>query len=153
VVGVGSPLGDDAVAWEIVRQLQRQVSGSGMEFHVVEGGPGLLDVLDGRGTLILVDALAASGPPGSVHRFVWPELRLEALRPGSTHHLKPVEALRLAATLNLLPEQVVIWAISGERFEPPSELSPAVATALPEVVHRIAAELQAAAGQGAADHA
>ena len=62
VVGVGSPLGDDAVSWEVVRRLQQQMgAGSDIEFHEVEGGSGLLAVLDGCGSLVLVDALAIAG--------------------------------------------------------------------------------------------
>jgi hydrogenase maturation protease len=142
------------VAWEVVRQLQRREGWRGdIVFHVVEGGPGLLDVLDGRGTLVLVDALASSEPSGTIQRLEWPEPRLEALRPGTTHHLKPVEALRLAATLGLLPARVVIWAVTGESFDPQSGLSAAVAAAVPEAVRRITAELAVIEGGTVTDHA
>jgi hydrogenase maturation protease len=159
VVGVGSPLGDDAVAWEVVRQLQRHADwGSEIEFHVLEGSHQLLDILDGHGTLILVDALASpptlspkSGgegrvrgwTPGTIQRLEWPDSRLETLRPGTTHHLRPAETLQLAATLGLLPQSVVIWAIAGERFDPQTSLSQSVAAAVPEVVPQIVAELEA----------
>jgi hydrogenase maturation protease len=143
VVGVGSPWGDDAVAWEVVRQLQRQTTwGSAIEFHAVDGGQRLLDVLDGRGTLLLVDALAARLAPGTIQRLEWPDPRLEALRPGTTHHLRPAEALQLAATLGLLPPRVILWAITGECFDRQAGLSVAVAAAVPELVQRIVAELE-----------
>jgi Ni,Fe-hydrogenase maturation factor len=160
VVGVGSPFGDDAAAWEVVRQLQRQKEWGGeIEFHAVEGGHRLIDLLDGRGTLFLVDALAAfpsplsstiggegsvgAWTPGTIERLEWPDTRLEALRPGTTHHLRPAEALQLAAALNFLPARVVVWGIAGECFDPPSRLSPAVAAAVPLLVQQIVAELQA----------
>jgi hydrogenase maturation protease len=143
VVGVGSPSGDDAVAWEVVRQLQREKAWvSEIEFHAVQGGQGMLDLLDGRGTLLLVDALASRVAPGTIQRLDWPDRCLEALRAGTTHHIRPIETLELAATLGVLPERIVIWAIAGECFDPQSGLSPAVAAAVPELVQRIIAELE-----------
>ena len=82
VVGVGSPHGDDALAWELVRRLESQMEGqTRLEFHVVEGGQRLLDLLDGRGSLLLVDALAPAGAPGTIHRFEWPDPQIDSLRP------------------------------------------------------------------------
>ena len=142
-VGVGGPSGDDAVAWEVVRRVRREKEwASEIEFHAVEGGQGLLEILDGRGTLLLVAALAPGVAAGTVWRLEWPDARLETLRPGTTHHLRPAEALRLAAALGLLPPQVVIWAVAGECFGPQAALSPAVAAAVPGLVGRIVAELE-----------
>ena len=88
VVGVGSPLGDDAVAWEVVRELQREKEwGSETEFQAVEGGQRLLDVLDGRGTLLLVDALGSRVAPGTIQRLEWPDPRIEALAIGTKLNL------------------------------------------------------------------
>jgi hydrogenase maturation protease len=131
------------VAWEVVRQLQREKEwGSEIEFHAVEGGQRLLDVLDGCGTLLLVDAWGSREAPGTIRCLEWPDPRLEVLRPGTTHHLRPAETLQLAATLGLLPPQIVIWAIAGGCFEPQSGLSPSVAAAVPELVQRIITELE-----------
>jgi hydrogenase maturation protease len=142
VVGVGSPYGDDALAWELVRRLESQVDGqTGPEFHVVAGGQRLLDVLDGRGSLILVDALAPAGAPGTIYRFEWPDPRIIRLRPGSTHDLGPAEALQLADTLGLLPSKVVIFGLEGVHLEPGTDVSPAVATSMPELVRRVVSEL------------
>jgi hydrogenase maturation protease len=141
VVGVGSPQGDDAVGWEVVWKVQEEREWeAGIEFRSVEGGQRLLDLLDGRGTLIVVDAMM--GPAaGAIERLEWPAPRLERLRPGTTHDLRPGEAIQLADAVGLLPPRVVIWAIAGERFDPVSALSSAVATAVPELVKRIIAEL------------
>jgi len=142
VVGVGSPHGDDALAWELVRQLESQLDEeSRPEFHIVDGGQRLLDLFDGRGSLIVVDALAPAGAPGTIYRFDWPDPRINRLRPGSTHDLGPTEALQLADTLGLLPLRVVIFGLEGVHVEPGTDVSPAVATAMHELVRRIASEL------------
>jgi hydrogenase maturation protease len=145
VVGVGSPQGDDAVAWETVRRLRDTRDwGSAIEFHLIEGGQRLLEIFDGRGALFLIDALAPQMPPGTIQRLEWPDERLESLRPGTTHHLRPVEALQLASVLGLLPPRVVIWTMAGACFDPQAGLSPAVADAVPKLVEQIAQELEAA---------
>lgn len=142
IVGVGSPHGDDGVAWEVVRSLRSMRSfADGIELHLIEGGQRFLDVLDGRGTLILVDAIDADTEPGTIHRFEWPDARLEALRPGSTHDMKPAEALRLAEALGLLPPRVVIFGIELESLSPLPILSERVLAVVPALMQEIVAEL------------
>ena len=144
VVGVGSPHGDDAVGWQVVRCMRRQCTGvTGAEFMEVDGGQRLLDVLDGQGTLILVDAIADGAAPGNVQRLEWPDTRIEVLAPGSTHALRPAQALQLAAVLGQLPPRVVIYGISTTAMEPASGLNPAVAAAVEVAALRIEGELAA----------
>jgi hydrogenase maturation protease len=150
VVGVGSPLGDDALAWEAVRTLrERQGWRPEIEVYLVEGGQRLLDVLDGRGTLLLVDAVASDAKPGTVHRFAWPDRRIEALRPGSTHDLRPAEALRLAEVLGIAPSRVIVFGMEMENFGPLPGLSQTVMAALPDLVECLIEEL----GRGALNYA
>lgn len=144
VVGVGSPQGDDAVGWEIIRQLrQRGMEQNGVELHVAEGGQRLLDRLDGQGSLIILDAVCGDRP-GTVHRLEWPDARLEMLRPGSTHGVRPTEALRLAGVLGVLPTRVVIFGIEGTAWGTENGLSAIVATAVPVVIACIGEELASA---------
>lgn len=142
VVGVGSPHGDDAVAWAVIALARGQGWPANVELHQADGGQRLLELLDGRGTLLLIDALAPAGNPGAVRRFVWPAAQLEVLRPGSTHDMRPGEALELAASLGLLPPLVVLWGVEGTCFDPCTDLSVEVATAVPGVVEALAAELK-----------
>lgn len=142
IVGVGSPMGDDALAWEVIAHLEAELKQqAAVEFHRVAGGQRLLDLLDGQGSLLLVDALEPCRQPGSIHRFDWPDARLEALRPGSTHHLRPAEALELAAAIRTLPPKVVIYAVEAACLEPQHGLNDCVRAALPELTQRIVAEM------------
>ena len=138
MVAVGSPWGDDALAWEVVRQLRPRFGDRpGIELHALEGGQRLLDVLDGQGTLLVVDAAATGKAPGTIHCFEWPEPRVEALRPASTHDMQPAEALRLAGALGLLPPRVVVFGIEIQWLDPHHGLSPSVTAAVPTLVRRI----------------
>jgi hydrogenase maturation protease len=149
IVGMGSPSGDDAAGWEVVRELNRAKAwGSDFEFHALEGGQRLLEMLDGCGSLILIDAFESETKPGRIHRLEWPDPRIETLNPGTTHHVQPAEALQLASALGLIPGRVIVWAIPGEQFVPESKLSPAVVASLPMVVQRIVAELDHSTSRG-----
>lgn len=142
VVGVGSPNGDDALAWHVVQQLQATDGvPKDIEFQNVDGGQRLLDLLDGHGTLVLVDALFGRGRPGSIHRFEWPAQRLESMRPGSTHNLRPAEVLELAGALALLPPRVIIYGIEIDNADPAPGLSPCVLNAVDNLTRQIADEL------------
>jgi hydrogenase maturation protease len=149
VVGCGSPFGDDALGWVLVDRLNDRGWGPYVELYRVQGGQALLTQLDGRGSLVLIDALAPGGNPGRIVRLGSADPRLLVLRPGSTHDICPGEAIRLAEALGLLPEHAVIWGVEGEQFEAETALSPAVSSALHEVEHMVENEIETlSAGSG-----
>jgi hydrogenase maturation protease len=143
VVGIGSANGDDAAAWQAVKLVRDALdTHNRVEFHLVDGAERLLDILDGRGTLILVDALKASSEPaGSIHRLGWPDDRIPLLRGGSTHGMGPAEALELADTLGLLPRWVVIFGVEAKDLSGGGDICPPVAAALPELARSISMAL------------
>jgi hydrogenase maturation protease len=142
IVGVGSPHGDDALGWEAIRLLRERIpSTAAVEFHLIDGGQRLLDLLDGQGSLFLVDAVSSGSPPGLLHRIDWADRCVETLSPGCTHDLRPAESLRLAAALGMLPSHVTLYGIEVGTLEPCAELSPSVAAAVAELVRRIEEEV------------
>jgi hydrogenase maturation protease len=147
VIGVGSPHGDDAVGLEAVRHLQMSDENSdGVEFHAVDSGQRLLDLIDGLGDLgglILIDGLKRQSlSVGTIHRMTWPDPRIDGLHPGSTHALGAAQALQLAAALSRLPKQVIVYAIEIANAEPGDGLSSKVAASLPELVNRVRTEIE-----------
>lgn len=143
VVAIGSAHGDDAVAWHVIEQLRKSSQSHGMiETHRVDGGQRLLDLLDGQGTLVLIDAVRTGGTPGAVYRFDWPDARIESLRPGSTHEVSPAEALRLAQTLGSAPRRVIIFGVEIAEPGPLPGLSPQVRAAVPDAVAAVICEVQ-----------
>lgn len=155
IAGVGSPQGDDAVAWHAVRKLREHLGHlPGVKFHQLDGGQQLLDLLDGHGTLCVIDAVLGENV-GTIHRFVWPDRRVEVMRPGSTHLMCPAEALELAATLKILPPHVLIFGVEATDFDPGDRLSSAIQVAIPELVRRIVDEIESEAKEmeGSANHA
>jgi hydrogenase maturation protease len=130
------------VAWRVVSDLETTVGAQpDLEFHRLDGGQRLLDLLDGRGSLIVIDALANADSPGSVVELFWHDERLANLRPGSTHDLGPAAALRLADALGLLPPNVIVFGISVTDFVPSQSLSQSAAQAACKLVERLRDEL------------
>ncbi len=138
IVGVGSANGDDAVGWEVVVTLRKQLGkATEIETRVVDGGQRILDVLDGRGSLVLVDAVEPNDKPGTLLQLEWPNAAVESLRAGSTHDFPPSEALKIAETLGMLPQKVVLFGIEASTVAPGDSLSANVRSAADQVVDRI----------------
>jgi len=146
IVASGSDWGDDAVAWEVIAQLRRQVGERpDLELFAVHGMEQILGALDAHGTLIIVDAVSSGAPPGTIHCFDWPDRRLQPRRAGSTHGLDAGTVLDLAAVLGVLPARVIVFGIEAQCREAPTAecatLSVPVRAAVPELVRRLVQEV------------
>jgi hydrogenase maturation protease len=153
VVGIGNPdRGDDGIGPLVVRQLIGRVSRDVAIIERSGDALALIDDWEGRDAVILVDAAASGGRPGSIHRI---DLLRDTLPPelslSSTHGFGVAEAVGLADALDLLPAQVIAYAIEGANFDAGAPISPEVAAVTAEVADRVVAELKQLAGQ--ADYA
>jgi hydrogenase maturation protease len=159
VVGMGNPvLGDDAVGWRVVEELQRRLDGgaaasAGAQDGRIQtdclalGGLRLMERLVGYDRAIVVDAIVTGErPAGSI---AWGELPAPATavptHTGSAHDTTLETALRLGRALGAsLPSEVLVLAIeAGPCFEFGEELSPPVAAAVPRAVDLLLRELRA----------
>jgi len=143
VIGVGNELrGDDGVGVAAVRRLEGTVSGD-IRLETCEGEPvALLETWAGCSKAIVVDAMQSGAEPGTIRRIAAHEEELPSeLRRPSTHLLGVAEAIELARALGRLPEELVVYAIEGERFAAGDGLSPRVAAAAAEVAAAIEEEV------------
>lgn len=129
VIGLGNAArADDAAGLIAARRL------GGLEH---EGDPlALLDLWDGAGLALVIDAVSSGAVPGTVHRFDATAGPLPArLRSStSTHAVGLGDAIELARVLDRLPAQLIVSGIEGERFDAGTALTPAVAAAVEAVV-------------------
>ena len=142
MIGIGNAWqGDDAAGLAAAQRLRDRV-GDGVEVRELEGEPvSLLEALDGAGEVFLVDAVRSGAQPGTVHRIEATDEPIPAtLSAASTHTLGVGEAIELARALGRLPRRVVLYGIEAESLAAGSELTPAVARAVDEVVERVLAE-------------
>ncbi len=147
VIGVGNrDRGDDAVG-PVVCDLLGTMTAAGVETLVVEGS--VLDLplhwrADDR--VVIVDAAAPAGKPGTVTEVDALAQRLVAPSTPSTHAIDVGAAVELARVLGCLPAELRIVGIEGASFGFGDALRPAVARA----ARQVADDLSRRAGRAAA---
>jgi hydrogenase maturation protease len=110
ILGVGSPIGADRLAWEAIDHL----AGMGLNecelLKLDRPGSGLLAYFTGVDSLILLDAVALDSTPGGVSLLDPMRLqRLDACT--SSHGFGVAQAIGLAEQLDQLPERLQIVGI------------------------------------------
>ncbi len=111
---------------------------------VVRGGDmlGLIEDWAGFDALVCVDAAAAAGVPGRIHRIdLANETLPAAMSVTSGHAFGLAEAVQLARTLRRAPVEIIVYAIEGGTFEAGAPVTVEVATAAGEVARRVIAEV------------
>ncbi len=139
VIGVGSPLGDDAAGLEAARELAKSPP-AGCEIIVADRpGVGLIELMDGAGTVILIDAASFGSPPATIHDLDLSDI--DAVDGGffSSHDLGLVATLNLARTLGRAPSRGRIIAIEDAACSNPSfeGISPAMREGIENAVLRV----------------
>jgi hydrogenase maturation protease len=146
VIGLGNPMrGDDGIGLRVIESLAGQALPDGVE--VVDGGTqglGIVNLMEGRQRVIMVDAANVGKAPGEFVCFTPAEARLL----GDDQHLSVHsaglrDALLLARVLQVLPDEVVIVGVQPAHLDWDDGLSPEVEAAIPQIVGRILDELGA----------
>ena len=145
LLGLGNDiLTDDAVGLHVVRELRPKLAGHpSIDIReTTEMGLALLDFITGYRAVVIVDSIqTGKASPGFLHELDAASLNLLT---GRTPHFVGVsETLALGRQLGLaMPEQVKIFAIEVEDpFTLSTDMTPALQSALPGIVERIAAAL------------
>ncbi len=146
VVGVGSAWRhDDAVGLDVVARLQGRLDPL-VELIPCDGDLAApLLQWKGRPRVVVVDAMRSGAPAGSIVRLEplttsAHAARLVTARPRSTHAVGVAEAIALARSLDLLPEQLVCYGIEVEDVSYGAGLTPDVHAAAERVTGLIVAE-------------
>ena len=158
VLGVGNVLlGDDGVGLRVIDELRRLAVDDPAAIpdgtRLVDGGTlglGLLGVMHGARSLLLLDAVSLGREPGTVS-----VLRGEAIataagpgvgtRPGSVGEL-----LAVARMMGWLPDPVILVGVQVGDRGLGTELSERVEAAVPEALETVRMELRALDGRRAA---
>jgi hydrogenase maturation protease len=111
VLGLGSPFGDDRVAWRLVEDLRGSVPNDVELLTLDRPGAALVQWMAGVDHLVLIDAVFADGAPGRVIE-IRPDDLNDKSSVVSSHQLPLRETLALAATLGCLPRRVTILGVT-----------------------------------------
>lgn len=141
ILGVGNLLlGDEGVGVHVARRLEQIELPAGVQ--VIEAGTMPTQALGPVGDLaklVIVDAVAADGPPGAVYRL--PASVVAATDAElSLHEFTLAEALAEWALQGLEADRIVIIGVQPHQVAWGTELSPAVQASLPKIVDAAIAE-------------
>ncbi len=139
ILALGNPdRGDDDLGAAVARRLRGRLS-PGVELRELPGAAdALLGAWEGRRDVLVIDASAASGAPGTVRRFDVADGPLPArMLSLSSHGFGLAEAVEIGRALGRLPERLRIVAVEGASFAPGNPLTPEVE----EAAERLAAGL------------
>lgn len=145
VLGIGNVLlKDEGLGVRTIEYFSERY-GFGPEVACLDGGTsglGLLSYIKDYSHLIVVDAVAASGPPGKVIRIPgeeaagWP-----ALKSTSAHQIGLRDLIEIAKFQGLNPELVIIGIIPKD-ITPGLELTPEASGSIPLAAEAVREELQ-----------
>lgn len=138
MLGVGNVLmGDEGVGIHVLRALEKTPVAKGV--RLLDGGTGginLLLELDGFDDIILIDATRDGRPAGTVTQLA-PRHVGDLPRALGAHDFGLKDLFAVVALLDRLP-RLHLFTVSVQTIRPMClELSPAVATAVPNVVARV----------------
>jgi hydrogenase maturation protease len=145
VVGVGqSYRGDDEAGLAAVRLWSERFSPAEwnpeLRVELAESpGLGLLSLLSGAETAILVDAVQSGMEPGTVHLLAETDLIAFLAGSDSAHGWGIAETLALGRSIDpgSLPDRIILIGIEIAQVEPGIGLSSTVASAIPRVASLI----------------
>ena len=149
ILGCGNLLmGNDGVGLKVIEALQKTELKGLKDLDIVDAGVCGLDLLnyfDGARKVIIVDAVLADSPVGSVHRLDGKDLiksTEEPLNLVSAHDLTITDVLRIGEHVQTLPEIVVIGIEIGTIVtEATLEISPEVLEGVDEAIRLIREEI------------
>jgi hydrogenase maturation protease len=145
VLGLGNILlGDEGVGVRVVERLLKQYRfPEGV--RVMDGGTlglDLLPYLEDASRLLVVDAVQARKPPGTLVRLSGDKIPvfLDASKV-SAHQEGLEDLLAVAALKGYLPEEVILWGVQIESLGVGLDLSPAVTAQVDRLMEKVLYEL------------
>jgi hydrogenase maturation protease len=154
VIGLGNPLmADDGLGLAALERL-RASSAFGPDVELVDGGTwgmNLLPVVEEAGRVLLVDAIHAGAPPGTLvvlERHQLPRYLATRISP---HQVDVADVLALAELRGTLPEDTIAVGLEPARVEMLTGLTPVVEAQLGRLVAAVLARLESWGHRAAPD--
>lgn len=144
VLGIGNLImQDEGVGVRVVETLQRDHE-MPEGVTVVDGGTAAMEMLDELSDLdhlIVVDAINAGKPPGTLLRIEGEDVPSFFRTRLSPHQIGLPDVLASLEFLGAQPKKMVILGVQPQTMELGMELTPVVAARVPDLVNQVLAEL------------
>jgi hydrogenase maturation protease len=144
VLGVGNlVLTDEGIGVHVVQRMQEMDLPSHVE--VVDGGTmgfDLLDDIEGRRKVIIVDTVKGGGPPGTLYRMTIDDIEDMPKSRVSLHDIDMTDVFKLADLFEIEKPEIVIIGVEPKDMETASmELSPEIEAQIPKVIELVKKEI------------
>ena len=144
VLGVGNYLlSDEGIGIHAVQKLvesQRLPA----EVELVDGGTAglsLLVYLEGVDSLVIIDAVETSRPPGTIVRLSGDKIPAYMAMKVSPHEITLPDFLAAAKLRDLYPKEVVVWGMQPHSLEVGIDLTPSVAAKMDALLDCVVSEV------------
>ena len=146
VLGVGNlVLTDEGVGVHVVQRLQKMDLPSHVE--VLDGGTSgfdLLDDIEGRKKVVVVDAVKGEQPPGTIYRMTTEDIEEAPKSRLSLHDIDMTDLLKLVDLFEIEKPEIVIIGIEPKDIESASlELSQEIEARVPRLIELVMKEIEA----------
>ncbi len=140
ILGIGHPWrGDDAAGLAVAARLRAR----GLPALDHDGdGADLMERWQGRGRVVIVDAMRSGAPVGTVRRIDATAAPLpHGLLTRNSHLFGLAEAIETARALGRLPSQLILYGVEAASFDLGADLSAPVERSVGRTVDRIIDEV------------
>jgi hydrogenase maturation protease len=148
ILGLGSLLlRDEGVGVRVAERIMERALPPNVE--VMDGGTmglNLLYVIEGREKVVVVDAVKAGSPPGTMYRFTDKDISDKKGLLRSAHGVDFTDVLKTAQFLGTKPGEVVFIGVEPEDLSDGMELSPLIESRVPYIIDLVMKELAPKAG-------
>ena len=142
-IGVGNILlCDEGIGVHVVRELHRRGVPPGVEY--VDGGAAgaaLLNLIEGEERVVIVDAVDAPLPPGTVVRLGPGEIAGSGAPPWSLHDVNLAAVLEMMRLRETLPEMLLLGVVPADIGSYSLDLSGPLSSRFGEIVEKVLGEI------------
>jgi len=145
VLGIGNTiLTDEGIGVRVAEKMMKMSLPP--EVEVMDGGIKGLDLLyyiEGRKKVIVVDAVKAGAPPGTLFRFTDNDLAAKKGIMRSAHGIDFSDVIAAARFTGTKPDEVIFLGIEPEDLNVSMELSPMIEKMIPILINLVMKEIDA----------
>lgn len=144
VLGIGNTImSDEGVGVHAVGALRRAYTLPDF-VDIIDGGTSSMELLDDLADvdlLVVVDAVKAGKPEGTLVRLADSEVPVFFRSKLSPHQIGLSDVMASLEFVGQFPKRMVVIGVQAENFELGLEMTPLIASRVPELVAMVAAEL------------
>jgi hydrogenase maturation protease len=144
ILGIGNILLTDEGIGVRVAEKMREMD-LPPDIEVMDGGVGGLNLqfcIQGRKKVIVVDAVKAGAPPGTLFRFTDKDLAAKKGVMRSAHGIDFSDVISIVNFLGTRPEEIVFLGIEPESLDASMELTPLMEKNIPVLINLVMKELE-----------